>query len=118
MSQSIAVGRSSIATINPYSNEVVREFSPMPDAAVDQAVDAAHEAFASWRAAPVAERARLLANAARLMRERSEELAHLVTLEMGKLIGHSRSELDLCARILEYYAEHGAEQLAEEPLDC
>jgi len=90
----------------------------MPDAAVDRAVQAAHDAFASWRAAPVAERAGLLANAARLMRERSEELAQLVTLEMGKLIGHSRSELDLCARILEYYAEHGAEQLAEEPLDC
>ena len=52
------------------------------------------------------------------MRERSEELAQLVTLEMGKLIGHSRSELDLGARILEYYAEHGPEQLADEPLDC
>ena len=47
MSQSVAVGHSLIATINPYSNEVVREFSPMSDAAVDQAVDAAHEAFAS-----------------------------------------------------------------------
>jgi succinate-semialdehyde dehydrogenase/glutarate-semialdehyde dehydrogenase len=36
---------------------------------------------------------------------------------MGKLIGHSRAEMDLAARILEYYAEHGPEQLAEEPLD-
>src|SRR4051794_16815806 len=99
MSQTVAVvGRSSIATINPYSNEVVREFSPMADAAVDRAVQAAHDAFASWRVTPVAERAGLLANAARLMRERGEELAQLVTLEMGKLIGHSRSELDLGAR--------------------
>ena len=57
MSQSVAVGRSLIATINPYSNEVVREFSPMAHAAVDEAVDAAHEAFASWRATPVEERA-------------------------------------------------------------
>jgi succinate-semialdehyde dehydrogenase/glutarate-semialdehyde dehydrogenase len=117
MSQSAAVGHSSIASINPYTNEVVREFSPMAHTAVDQAVDAAHEAFASWRATPVEERAALVANAARLMRQRSEELAHLITLEMGKLIGHSRTEMDLAARILEYYAEHGPGQLAEEPLD-
>jgi succinate-semialdehyde dehydrogenase/glutarate-semialdehyde dehydrogenase len=117
MSQSVAVGHSSIATINPYTNEVVREFSPMDHTAVDQAVDAAHQAFASWRATPVEERAALVANAARLMRQRSEELAHLITLEMGKLIGHSRAELDLAARILEYYAEHGPGMLAEEPLD-
>lgn len=117
MSQSVALAHSSIATVNPYSNEVVREFSPMDPTAVDQAVDAAHDAFASWRATPVEERAALVANAARLMRQRSEELAHLVTLEMGKLIRHSRTEMDLAVRILEYYAEHGPEQLAEEPLD-
>jgi succinate-semialdehyde dehydrogenase/glutarate-semialdehyde dehydrogenase len=107
----------SIATVNPYSNEVVREFSPMTHTAVDRAVDAAHEAFACWRATRVEERAALVANAARLMRQRSEELAHLVTLEMGKLIGHSRAEMDLAARILEYYAEHGPELVADQPLD-
>ena len=36
---------------------------------------------------------------------------------MGKLIGHSRAEMDLAVRILEYYAEHGLRQLSEEPLD-
>ncbi len=118
MSQSVAVGHSLIATINPYSNEVVREFSPMAHAAVDEAVDAAHQAFASWRATPAEERAALVASAARLMRQRSEELAHLITLEMGKLIGHSRTEIDLGVRILEYYAEHGPGQLADETLDC
>jgi succinate-semialdehyde dehydrogenase/glutarate-semialdehyde dehydrogenase len=56
-------------------------------------------------------------DAARLMRERSEELAHLVTLEMGKLIRHSRTEVDLAARILQYYGEQGPGQLAEEPLE-
>jgi succinate-semialdehyde dehydrogenase/glutarate-semialdehyde dehydrogenase len=111
-----SLGRSSIATINPYSNEVVREFPPMEQTAVDQAVDAANDAFASWRATPVEQRAALVGNAAQLMRERSEELAHLITLEMGKLIGHSRAEIDLAARILEYYAEHGPELLADEPL--
>ena len=76
MSHSATVGHSAIATINPYTNAVVRDYSPMDHAAVDQAVDAAHEAFASWRATPVEERAALVANVARLMRQRSEELAN------------------------------------------
>ncbi|MET0861100.1 MAG: NAD-dependent succinate-semialdehyde dehydrogenase [Microbacterium sp.] len=109
--------RSSIATVNPYTNELVREFPAMDEAAIDQAVDAAHEAFAGWRATPVEERAARVGNAARLMRERSEELAQLVTLEMGKLISHSRTEVDLATRILEYYCEQGPGQLADEPLE-
>ncbi|MGH3508400.1 MAG: aldehyde dehydrogenase family protein, partial [Nocardioidaceae bacterium] len=117
MSQSNAVGHSPIATVNPYTNELVREFPAMGDTAIDQAVNAAHQAFVGWRATSVEERAARVANAARLMRERSEELAHLVTLEMGKLIPHSRTEVDLAARILHYYCEQGPGQLADEPLE-
>ncbi|GAA1148620.1 NAD-dependent succinate-semialdehyde dehydrogenase [Nocardioides aquiterrae] len=117
MSQSTTVGHSSIATVNPYTNELVREFPAMDEAAIDQAVHAAHHAFAGWRATPVEERAARVAEAARLMRERSEELAHLVTLEMGKLIRHSRTEVDLAARILQYYGEQGPGLLADEPLE-
>jgi succinate-semialdehyde dehydrogenase/glutarate-semialdehyde dehydrogenase len=117
MSQSKVAGHSSIATVNPYTNEVVQEFEPMAATLVDVAVDAAHEAFESWSATPIAERAAVVAAAARLLRERGEVLAHLVTLEMGKLIRHSRTEMDLAARILEYYAQHGPGQLADEPLE-
>ncbi|MET0325663.1 MAG: aldehyde dehydrogenase family protein, partial [Ilumatobacteraceae bacterium] len=95
MTLPLALGHSSIATINPSLNEVVREFSPMTNSAVDRAVDASHEAFTSWRAMTVEERAAVVANAAALMRQHTEELAHLITLEMGKLIGHSRAEMDL-----------------------
>jgi succinate-semialdehyde dehydrogenase/glutarate-semialdehyde dehydrogenase len=117
MSQFMSTRPSSIATVNPYTNEMVREFPAMEDTEIDQAVDAAHQAFVGWRATPVEERAERVAEAARLMRERSEELAHLVTLEMGKLISHSRTEVDLAARILRYYSEQGPGQLADEPLE-
>src|SRR4029450_6575659 len=107
MSQSGTLSRSSIATVNPYTNEVVREFQPMSEEAVNKAVDAAHEAFLAWRSTPMAERAAVVAQAARLMRERGEELAQLITLEMGKLIRHSRTEGDLAARVLEDYGAGG-----------
>jgi succinate-semialdehyde dehydrogenase/glutarate-semialdehyde dehydrogenase len=116
MSQTTSVRGSSIATVNPFSNEVVREFPAMSEEAVDHAIRTAHDAFGSWRARPVAERAAVVGRAAELLRERSEEIAHLVTLEMGKLIRHSRAELDLAARILEYYAEEGPAQVADEPV--
>jgi acyl-CoA reductase-like NAD-dependent aldehyde dehydrogenase len=98
MSQSISTGRSSIATVNPYTNEVVRELPPMSPETIDHAVEAAHQAFQSWRLRLVHERAALVGRAAQLLRERSEELARLVTLEIGKLIRHSRAEMDLAVR--------------------
>jgi succinate-semialdehyde dehydrogenase/glutarate-semialdehyde dehydrogenase len=107
----------SIATVNPYSNEVVREFAPMSAEAVDAAVGAAHEAFGPWSRRPIEERTEVVRRAAQLLRERSEDIAHTITLEMGKLIRHSRVEVDLGARILEYYADRGAELLADEPLE-
>jgi succinate-semialdehyde dehydrogenase / glutarate-semialdehyde dehydrogenase len=116
MSTSSAVRHSPIATINPYNNEVVREFAPMDERAVDDAVDKAHRAFQSWRRTSAEERAAVLGRAADLLRERGAELARLVTLEMGKLIRHSRSEMDLSERILRYYANEGPGLLADEPL--
>jgi succinate-semialdehyde dehydrogenase / glutarate-semialdehyde dehydrogenase len=106
-----------IATVNPYSNEVVREFSPMSAQEVDRAVDNAHGAFDTWSRAPIQERAEVVRRAGELLRERSEEVARTITLEMGKLIRHSRAELDLGARILEHYGDHGAELVADEPLE-
>lgn len=117
MSTASAVRHSPIATVNPYNNQLVREFPPMSREAVDNATQQAHHAFQSWRRVGVDERAALVGRAARLLRERGEELAQLVTLEMGKLIRHSRAEMDLSARILQYCADEGPGLLADEPLE-
>ncbi|NUV51705.1 NAD-dependent succinate-semialdehyde dehydrogenase [Streptomyces coelicolor] len=83
---------------------------------VGRAIDAAHAAFPDWRARSTADRGALVQRAGRLMRERKEELAHLLTLEVGKLIDSSRAEVDLASDILAYYGEHGPELLEERPL--
>ncbi|MGZ4187124.1 MAG: aldehyde dehydrogenase family protein, partial [Solirubrobacteraceae bacterium] len=108
--------KSTFASVNPYSNEVAREFPSLNEDEIDGAIDAAHRAFGAWRDEPVERRAAVVGKAAELMRERYEDLTHTITLEMGKLIRHSRAELDLTIRILEYYAERGPEQIADEPL--
>lgn len=109
--------KSSFATVNPATGETVAEFPAIEGEEVDAALDLAGRAFSAWRERTVSDRAAVVGRAASLMRERKEELARTITLEMGKLISEARGEVDLAASILEYYAEHGPAFAADEPLD-
>ncbi|MFF9391311.1 NAD-dependent succinate-semialdehyde dehydrogenase [Streptomyces griseoluteus] len=108
--------KSPIATVNPYTGERVREFPALSAEEVGNAIDAAHRSFQDWRTRSRADRGAVVQRAGRLMRERKEELAGLLTLEVGKLINSSRAEVDLASDILTYYGEHGPELLEERPL--
>ncbi|WP_328497884.1 NAD-dependent succinate-semialdehyde dehydrogenase [Streptomyces sp. NBC_00414] len=109
--------KSSFATVNPYTGETLAEFPVVEGEEVDSKLETAGHAFDAWRKRPIAERASVVGRAGRLMRERKEELAQLITLEMGKLISEARGEVDLAASILEYYARNGPDFAAAEPLD-
>lgn len=99
-------------TINPATGEKVAEFATHSDVEVEAALASAQEAYQAWRLRKVGERAKVVAAAAELMRQRSEPLSRLVTLEMGKLIGEARGETQLSAAILDYYAENAERLLA------
>jgi len=105
------------ATVNPYTGEVVREFDSLDAAAVDRAVETAHDAFSDWRERPIEERAAIVRRAGELLAARSDRLAALVTLEMGKRIVEAREEAHLSAQILGYYGHHGPALAAPRPLE-
>jgi succinate-semialdehyde dehydrogenase / glutarate-semialdehyde dehydrogenase len=105
------------ATVNPYTGETLKEFETLSRDQVDRAVAAADEAFESWRRRPIAERAAVVRRAGELLVQRADQLAHLVTLEMGKLIGEARDEARLSADILRHYGEHGPELAAPRTLE-
>ena len=91
--------------INPATEEVIVE---VPDASpedVKRAIDAAARAFRQWSRMTAYERAAILKKAADLIRERQEEIARLMTLEVGKPIKESRVEVQICAGYFEWYAE-------------
>src|SRR4051794_3321476 len=94
-------------TVNPYTNEEVRVFDSLDPNGVDAAVQSAHEAYTSWRRVSIEERAAIVRRAGDLMLERASELASVMTLEVGKLIGHSMLEVGLSASILQYYGDQG-----------
>lgn len=105
------------ATVDPTTGQQVAEFDTMTDADAAAALELAHTAYATYREVDLAERAALLQRVADLHREHAEELAALMTLEMGKPIAQARGEVALSASIYEYYATKGPALLADEELD-
>ncbi|GIE79463.1 aldehyde dehydrogenase [Actinoplanes philippinensis] len=92
-------------TINPATEEVLAEVATAGPEDVDRAVAAARRAFGSWSALPGAERAKYLFRIARIIQERSRELAVLESLDNGKPIRDSRDvDLPLVAAHFFYYA--------------
>jgi aldehyde dehydrogenase (NAD+) len=92
-------------TVNPASEEVLAEIAAAAPEDVDRAVAAARRAFTSWSALPGAERAKYLFRIARIIQERSRELAVLESLDNGKPIRESRDvDLPLVAAHFFYYA--------------
>ncbi|HLB49426.1 MAG TPA: NAD-dependent succinate-semialdehyde dehydrogenase [Anaerolineales bacterium] len=101
---------------NPATGEVI-DTVPAGDAAdADRAVRAAHAAFPGWRARPMAERAKLQHAAAAEMRKRIDQLAHSLTLEMGRPLAGARTELERSAELLDYFAEEGLRLTGDLPL--
>jgi len=91
--------------VNPATEEIIAE---VPDGTPDdarRAIDAASRTFREWSRLTAYERARYLKRAADLIRERTEEIAHLMTLEVGKPIKESRVEVRMAADYFEWYAE-------------
>ncbi|MEV0780719.1 aldehyde dehydrogenase family protein [Streptomyces sp. NPDC050433] len=92
-------------TVSPSTEEVLSEVAQAGAEDVDRAVKAARKAFTKWSALPGAERAKYLFRIARIIQERSRELAVLETLDNGKPIRETRdADLPLVAAHFFYYA--------------
>ena len=104
-------------SINPATGETLQEYALHSPNQVNQKLDRAVEAFGRWRKRPVRERADLMAQAARVLRARTGELAELMTREMGKLISASEGEVQKCALACDYYATNGPRLLSPREIE-
>ena len=104
----------SIRTINPTTGEVLETFELSSQEQIDAALQEVRQAFLRWRTTTFAERAEHLRNVARYLREHKARLARIAVLEMGKSIVEAESEVEKCAWVCDYFAEHAASILADE----
>ncbi|WP_017256220.1 aldehyde dehydrogenase family protein [Pseudomonas tolaasii] len=102
-------------SINPANGETVGSYPYETDLQLDATLNRATGAFRTWRRQPVSQRAERLLALATALREQAEDMAQMITLEMGKPIAQARAEIEKCALLSEWYATHGPAMLAPEP---
>ncbi|MGG7749397.1 succinate-semialdehyde dehydrogenase [Klebsiella aerogenes] len=101
-------------SVNPTTGEVVSSLPWSTEQQVDSAIAQAQQAFRQWRHVAIADRAAALRKVGSAMRARGEELAQMISLEMGKPIVQARGEVSKSANLCDWYAEHGPAMLATE----
>jgi succinate-semialdehyde dehydrogenase/glutarate-semialdehyde dehydrogenase len=104
----------SIQTIDPATGQLVQSYTQHSPAEVSGVLDAASEAYRSWRTTDIETRIAPFRSLVRLLREREESLAGLMATEMGKPLREGRAEVQKCALMCEYYANEAAGLLAPE----
>jgi succinate-semialdehyde dehydrogenase / glutarate-semialdehyde dehydrogenase len=105
-----------IATVNPATGETIQTFNALTDAEVEIKLKLAQQTFTQYQLTSLPERAQWLRQAAVILENDRERLAALATLEMGKTYTSAIAEVEKCALVCRFYAEHGARFLADMPV--
>src|SRR5450631_1737719 len=117
MSRAAAAKRTNhFVTINPATGKELASYDEMERGEVARIIEHAHAAFLDWRKKSFAERAKPMKAAGKILRERAEELAHLMAGEMGKPISDGIAEAQKCATGCDYFAENAEKFLAREEI--
>ncbi|MFP4181704.1 MAG: NAD-dependent succinate-semialdehyde dehydrogenase [Thiohalospira sp.] len=104
-------------SIDPATGQTFFHMEPWGEAEREAALAGVAAATPGWAATPVAERAQAVRAIAGELRRRADELATLITREVGKLHREARGEIEKCAWVCEYYADQGPGFLADEPIE-
>jgi succinate-semialdehyde dehydrogenase/glutarate-semialdehyde dehydrogenase len=101
-------------SIFPYNQKVVAEYPLMPDEEIDAMLALSENVFYSWRDKTFTQRADIFLNVSKLLQQKKESLAAIITNEMGKLTKEAIAEVEKCALACEYFAAHAEEFLKDE----
>jgi succinate-semialdehyde dehydrogenase/glutarate-semialdehyde dehydrogenase len=107
----------SIASINPATGEVLKQFEPLTDQELEEKLSRAAETFRAQRRTSFIDRASMMHRAAEILETEKKDFARMMTLEMGKPINGAVGEAEKCALVCRYYAEKAAKHLADEVVE-
>lgn len=103
--------------INPATDELIEEYKSMNEDELTSIIGKANVAQQEWNSVPFDDRAEVLTNVGRLLRDRKQELAELMAREMGKPLSQGLSEAKKCAWVCDYYAENAERFLNDEHIE-
>lgn len=103
-------------SIHPFDQSVIETFPPMNAAAVGVKLGMASKAFQDWKKTSFSERSKLMLKAASIIREKKDEYARTITLEMGKLLSEAKAEVEKSATACEYFANHADQFLKDQSI--
>ncbi len=103
-------------SINPATGELLATFPAWDTTELERALAQVAGATPDWAARPLEQRCTLMHKAAEVLRDRRDELATLITLEMGKLFTEAQAEVEKCALACDHYADNGPRYLADEQI--
>ena len=95
-----------LKSINPANDKELQTYEEMGEQKISSIIDSTHETFLKWRKTSFKERSEKMLNAAGILKKDKQKFAEMMTLEMGKPIQQSISEVEKCAWVCEYYAEN------------
>ena len=103
-----------LQSVNPYTGDLLQSYPVMGDREVKEVLLQSQAAYFGWMALEVAERLLFFSKLIEVIRVERDQLALLASLEMGKLLGEAKAEVDKCISLCEYYLEQAESQLAPE----
>lgn len=101
-------------TINPATEQVIKSYTYMSKEEALKAVENCNNAFLNWKTESLEDRAKIIKAIGEKLKANKDDLANLMTTEMGKLVKQSHQEIELCAGICEYTATQGLKKLEDE----
>ena len=104
-------------SLNPSTNQVIQTYASCGDSHLEQILEKAHLAQQAWAQTGFAQRAAVLRKAATQLRAQRDRYAPLITQEMGKPLREARAEVEKCATVCDYYAQHGEEFMRADPVE-
>ncbi len=102
-----------IATKNPATGETIKIFKPHTDTEIQAKITKSQQVFEEYRHISIEQKSVWMNQIALILEAEKEELAKILTLEMGKTYKSAIAEIEKCANVCRYYAENAAQFLAD-----
>ncbi len=105
-----------LKSVNPANNQTIATYEEHTPEAINQVIELSAAAQEAWSGTDFSTRSELMHSAAEVLRNRMDEFARMITLEMGKPLSQSKGEVEKCARVCAYYADNSKKFLSNEPI--